>query len=100
MNEFKKIDIKEVENIRSILDEMHEDDVVYLMKGEDEQFAIMTIEYYRLLEEVSLVLSQGPKIDIQGNPDFELTYDQYERGKNIVLDLLEQTFMPKPENLN
>lgn len=100
MNEFKKIDISEVENIRDTLDQMQEDDIVYLMKGEDEQYAIMTVEYFRLLEEVSLILTQGPKIDIQGNPDFELTYDQYERVKNIVLDLLEQTFMPKPENLN
>ena len=39
-------------------------------------------------------------MQIAGNQDIELSYDEYERIKEQILEAVEKTLMPKPEKLN
>ena len=42
----------------------------------------------------------NPQVKIVNSGDFELSYDEYERIKNQIMEIVEKTLMPKPEKLN
>ena len=64
---------------------------------------IMPVELYDSLEEAMVLLDSplmSPQVKVINSDDFELSYDEYERIKNQLVEIIEKTLMPKPEKLN
>ena len=63
----------------------------------------MPIELYDSLDEAKQLLDSSfmnPQVKVLNSDDFELSYDEYERVKNQLMEIIEKTLMPKPEKLN
>ena len=93
------IDIEKLKDIREDLQNLDESDVLFVEENGAQKYAIMNIGLYDMIEEVSLML-QAPQVRVSKPEDLELSYDEYERVKNQILDIVEKTLMPKPEKLN
>ena len=97
------INIKEIEQIKDELHSMKENDVLFIDEDDETKYVIMPIEMYDSLEEARELLQgplMSPRVDLVQPEDFELTYDEYERVKNQIMEIIEKTLMPKPEKLN
>ena len=97
------IDIKTLENIKTDLDSLTQDDVLYIDENGKTKFAIMPIEKYDRAEELLAMVdgmeSSGPKVKVIGSNE-DLSYEEYERIKAVVMEAVERTFKPKAEKLN
>ncbi len=97
------IDIEKLREIREELDQMAESDVLFVTEDNREKYAIIPIELYDAVEDVLSGLNDPvfvPQVKIAGNQEIELSYDEYERIKEQILEAVEKTLMPKPEKLN
>ena len=97
------IDIEKLKEIREELDQMAESDVLFVTENNAEKYAIIPIELYDAVEDVLSVMNDPvfvPQVKISGNQEIELSYDEYERIKEQILEAVEKTLMPKPEKLN
>lgn len=96
----KNINIEQLLNIKDQLDSMNEDDVLFVDENNQTKYAIIPIMTYDLFEDFIAEQSQnGPKVILAGDKQ-ELTYEEYERIKLAILDMVEQTLKPKAEKLN
>lgn len=97
------IDINKLENIKQDLDELNQDDVLYIDENGQTKYAIMPIEKYDKAEDVLAMFDgfeNGPKVKVIGANQEDLTYEEYERIKTLIMDAVEKTFKPKAEKLN
>jgi hypothetical protein len=96
------IDIGKVENIREDLEDLGQNDVMFIEENGNQRYVVMPIEMYDAIEDAALMVSSFsmPQVKIASAEDFELSYDEYERIKNQIMDAVEKTLMPKPEKLN
>lgn len=93
------IDLERIKDIEEELENLEDTEVLFVQENGMEKYAIMNIHFYDMIEEVVSML-QTPQINIAKPEDFELSYDEYERVKNQIMDIVEKTLMPKPEKLN
>lgn len=94
------IDVKQIENIKNQLDSLNNEDVLFVNEDGQTKYAIIPIASYDLVEEMlSSNLNEAPKVILAGDKT-ELTYEEYERVKGAIMDLVEQTLKPKAEKLN
>ncbi|MBQ6478795.1 MAG: hypothetical protein IJI44_05425 [Erysipelotrichaceae bacterium] len=97
------IDIEKLKQIREELDRMSENDILFVTENNVEKYAIVPIELYDAVEDMFSSFSEGgyvPQVKIASNQEIELSYDEYERIKEQILEAVEKTLMPKPEKLN
>lgn len=95
------IDIKELENIKDKLERLSYDDVLFVDEDGKNKYVIMPVDIYDAIEDtMSLLNSSNPQVRIANPEDIELSYGEYERVKQQILDAVEKTLMPKPEKLN
>ena len=93
------VDLERIKDIEEELENLDETEVLFVEENGVEKYAIMNIQFYDMIEEVVNML-QTPQVNIAKPEDFELSYDEYERVKNQIMDIVEKTLMPKPEKLN
>ena len=96
------VDIEQVKEIRDELDSLEEDEVMFIEEDHIAKYAVMPIEFYDAIEELAAVVNgtSNTSVRIAIPQDFDLSYDEYERIKQQIMDAVEKTFMPKPEKLN
>lgn len=97
------IDINRIKDIKEELDALKEDDILYVNEDQKAKYVIMPVELYDSLEEAMVLLDSplmSPQVKVINSDDFELSYDEYERIKNQLVEIIEKTLMPKPEKLN
>ena len=96
-----KVDINEIINVKDKLKNMDTNDAVLVEEEGITRYAIIPIEAYELLEQITnMTLPQpGQNVVIAGDIE-ELTYEEYERIKSAVLETLEKSLKPKAEKLN
>ncbi|MBR2787895.1 MAG: hypothetical protein IKD94_01905 [Erysipelotrichaceae bacterium] len=93
------IDLERIKDIEEELENLEDTEVLFVEENGMQKYAIMNIHFYDMIEEVVTML-QTPQVNIAKPEDFELSYDEYERVKNQIMDIVEKTLMPKPEKLN
>lgn len=98
------IDIRKIENIKAELDDLKENDVLYIDENGDTKYAIIPVELYDKFEELSAFLDEmnkaTPQVKVIGPEQEEMTYEEYERVKNLILEAVEKAFKPSAEKLN
>ena len=97
------VDIEKLKLNREELEEMSESDVLFVTENNTEKYAIIPIALYDAVEDVLTTLNDPvfvPQVRIASNQEIELSYDEYERIKEQILEAVEKTLMPKPEKLN
>ena len=97
------IDINRINDIREELEALGERDVLFVNEDGKARYVLMPVEMYDSLEELSVLLDSpvmNPQVKVVSPDDFELSYDEYERIKNQIMEIVEKTLMPKPEKLN
>ena len=99
-----EIDIKKLENIKTELDSLDKEDVLFINENGSAKYAILPIETYDAfadeVEEENNAPFFNPSIKILTPGRAELSYDEYEMIKKQILDAFDKTFKPKPEKLN
>lgn len=102
-NWIMNIDIKKLGDIKLELDELKENQALFIDEDGKTKYAIIPIDYYDKSEEVMTMMNQmdniGSNVRIIG-PDSELTYEEYERIKTGIMEAVEKTLKPKAEKLN
>ena len=97
------IDINRIKDVMDELQALKEDEVLYVSEDQKTKYVIMPIELYDSLDEAKQLLDSSfmnPQVKVLNSDDFELSYDEYERVKNQLMEIIEKTLMPKPEKLN
>lgn len=97
------VDINKLEEIKAQLSQMKEDDALFIEQNGEVRYAIVPIEKYDKAEGFMAILdakneNEKPIRIIGANND--LSYEEYEQIKTIILDTFEKTFKPKAEKLN
>jgi hypothetical protein len=96
------IDISKLSNIYDELEDLNGSDVLFVDEGSQSRYVILPIELFDQLEELISMLKEPetmPVVRFSGE-DIDLSYDEYERIKNQIMEAVEKTLMPKPEKLN
>jgi len=94
---------EELKEIREELDKLQENDVLFVEENGIEKYAVIPIELYDSIEGLMTMMNSAsfiPQVQIAGPDDFELSYDEYEKIKEQIMEAVEKTLMPKPEKLN
>ena len=97
------IDINRLNEIKQELESLKERDVLYISENGNTKYVIAPIELYDSLQEALGSFDDtfySPQVKLVNSSDYELSYDEYERIKNQIMELVEKTLMPKPEKLN
>jgi len=95
--------IEKLKEIRDELDKLQENDVLFVEENGIEKYAVIPIELYDSIEGLMTMMNSAsfiPQVQIAGPDDFELSYDEYEKIKEQIMEAVEKTLMPKPEKLN
>ena len=99
-----EIDIKKLENIKTELDSLDKEDILFVNENGSAKYAILPIETYDAftedVEEENNASFFNPSIRIFSPGKAELSYDEYEMIKKQILEAFDKTFKPKPEKLN
>lgn len=96
------IDISKLSNISDELEDLKGSEVLFVDENAQSRYVIMPIELFDQLEDLIYMMKEPatlPVIRFSGD-DIELSYDEYERIKNQIMEAVEKTLMPKPEKLN
>lgn len=95
------IDIGKLSEIKEELESLKEDDVLFVNDNNSAKYVIAPIQLYDRIEDLLHSYDfYSPQVKVVNSDDFELSYDEYERIKNQIMELVEKTLMPKPEKLN
>ena len=97
------IELKELENIREKLEALNPDEAVFIDDEGQTRYAIIPIMMYDMVEELMAMRENGnggPKVIVTGGQQQELSYEEYERVKFAIMEMLETTLKPKAEKLN
>lgn len=98
------INIKDIEIIKDELSTLKENDALFINDENGKaKYAIMPIETYDRAEDLFALMDSfdenGPKVKVIGSNE-DLTYEEYERIKALIMEAVEKTFKPKAEKLN
>ena len=97
------IDVSKLETIKDELDTMQENDAIFVYEGGHEKYAILPIDTYNkvcdLLDALDEANPLNAKIDVIGDKQ-QLTYEEYERVKSLIMEAVEKAFKPKADKLN
>lgn len=101
------IDIKKIENIKQDLDELKENQALFIDENGQTKYAIVPVQTYDDYEEALSVMNElkelnenSTQVKIVGVDSQEVTYEEYERIKTTVMEAIEKTFKPKAEKMN
>jgi len=96
----KSVDIKDLGNIEADLNNLGQDDVLFVCEGGKERFVLMPIEQYdALFHEVDDKLAM-PQIKILKDGVLDLSYEDYDRIRKELLEAFDKALKPKAEKLN
>lgn len=97
------IDISKLENIRKQLDSLQDNDALFVNENGIEKYAILPVETYNkvcdLLDALDATNPLNARIDIIGDRQ-QLTYEEYERVKSLIMEAVEKAFKPRADKLN
>lgn len=96
------IDIKRLEEIKEELSSMSEDDVLFIDENGKNKYAILPIKKYDRADELLSLLSDtsfSPKVKIIGMNE-DISFEEYEKIKATIMEVVDKTFKPKAEKLN
>lgn len=100
----KTVDINKIKNIKKELESLEKDEVLFVNEDGSSKYVCMPMELYETVEDFINVdeeeLLKNTQIKVINANDIELTYDEYEKVKEQIIDALDRTFKPKPEKLN
>lgn len=98
------IDINKLENIRQELSELKDNDVLYIDEDGKTKYAIMAIEAYDRADDILSLFDENKglnaNVKVIGANNEDITYEEYERIKALIMEAVEKTFKPKAEKLN
>lgn len=99
-----KIDINELKNIKDDLKSLDDDEVAFIEEENETKFVIMPAGQYDELESFRSFLDEGrvktSNVKIITNATNELTYDEYEKIKKQLIEVIDKTLKPNPEKFN
>jgi len=99
----KNISINEIENLKETLENLEDDEALFVDDNGITKYAIMKVSKYDEIEAINdLSKSVSPanvKI-IGGDSTHELTYDEYMMIREQIIKAFDNNFKPKPEKLN
>ena len=97
-----KIKIDELNNLKDMLYELEDDEMIEIYEDNERSFVILSSEFFKQIEDLSIMVAEGNKMRANMQPieNFEMTYEEFENVKEQIIDALEKTFLPKPEKLN
>lgn len=97
------IDINKLNEIKTDLDEIKENDALFIEENGEVKYAIMPIERFDKAEELLEMFDDmnnfKPQIKVIGSNE-DITYEEYERIKASINEVIDKTFKPKAEKLN
>lgn len=97
------IDINKLSEIKADLDEMNENDALFIDEDGKTKYAIMPIERFDKAEELLDMFNDTdkfkPQIKVIGTNE-DITYEEYEKIKASINEVIDKTFKPKAEKLN
>lgn len=103
----RNIDIKEVEGIKKQLEMLGDEDVAFIDEDGQSKYAVMNLNYFEKLDSYrQLSEKNGPVFNTQvkifsgGSPMEDLSYDEYEKIRNQLLEIFDKSFRPKNDKLN
>lgn len=98
------IDINRLENIKQDLAELKDRDVLYIDENGITKYAIMPIDAYDKADEILSLYEESKNMNanvkVIGADNEDITYEEYERIKALIMEAVEKTFKPKAEKLN
>ena len=96
------ININEILQIKDRLDAINEDEALFIDEEGKTKYAIIPIESYDKVEDLLEAINGDSmnNVKIVGSTGSELSYEEYERIKSMIMDAVERTFKPKAEKLN
>ena len=96
------IDIKYLEQIKDELEALGENDVAFIEEDNVTKYVLMPVELYDSIENLAMMINdaQNASVSISSDQEIDLSYDEYEQVKKMIMDAVEKVFMPKPEKLN
>lgn len=96
------INIDEIIEIKDRLDSLCEDDALFIDENGKTKYAIIPIESYDKVEDLLDAINGDSmsNVKVVGGNGNDLTYEEYERIKSMIMDAVEKTFKPKAEKLN
>ena len=98
------IDINRLENIKQDLAELKDRDVLYIDENGITKYAIMPIDAYDKADEILSLYEESKNmsanVKVIGADNEDITYEEYERIKALIMEAVEKTFKPKAEKLN
>ena len=96
------IELSKLELLQDELDFLQDGDFVFLTENGEKQYAVVPMEMFRVLEELETMFDDtlaSPVVKVNSE-NLDLSYDEYERIKEQIMEAVEKTLMPKPEKLN
>lgn len=103
-NYIMNININELKDeIKAELESMNDNDALFIDKDGKASYAIMSIDRFDKVEELLQWLEatevDGPKIEVIGQNE-DISYEEYEKIKAVIMEAVDRTFKPKAEKLN
>ena len=96
------LDLEQFELLQDELDALQQDEHVFLTENGEKKYAVIPMDLYNLMEEFQMLFDDAyasPVVKVD-SANLDLSYDEYERIKQQILEAVEKTLMPKPEKLN
>lgn len=98
------IDIKKLKNIQKDLETLDENDVAYIQDEGESKYVIMPINQFDEIDSFRSLLEDNQtnhsNVKIITNAFNELTYDEYEKIRDQLIEVLDKTLKPNPEKYN
>ena len=86
------------------LAELKDRDVLYIDENGITKYAIMPIDAYDKADEILSLYEESKNMNanvkVIGADNEDITYEEYERIKALIMEAVEKTFKPKAEKLN
>lgn len=99
-----KIDINKIKNIKDELDTLDEDEVAFVEDNNETKYVIMPISQYDEIDSFKSFLDEGQmpnsNVKIITNASYDLTYDEYEKIRKQLIEVIDKTLKPNPEKFN
>lgn len=96
------IDVNKLEAIKEDLKSLNGNDYLLIEENGKVKYAIMPIEKFDETQEIASIAADAKII----TPQFkeltgeDLSYEEYERIKQLIMEAVEKTLKPKAEKLN
>lgn len=102
------IDIKNLDSIKEELELLTKEKVVLIEEDGVPKYALTTLEEYSELESYrNLVVGQSvqgndnePAVKIVASRSNELSFEEYEKVKEELVEMFDKTFKPNPKKLS